>query len=159
MLKINNSYFKIQKLKLVFVFTMCQQSCFSQNIVLKSETDTIISKFFQLYSISQKEALKFIFAMPTGISKLAKIDLEKKLLAQTKNLGKYYNYTQLIKIQPSPYIQLVSCFVKHEEIALRISFVFYKPNNNWKLYNFSFDTNIVDEMQEAEKIYYHDYNK
>jgi hypothetical protein len=131
----------------------------AQNKILQSKTDSIINDFFSFYSKSSKEAIKYIFSLPTDISEISKVDLEKKYLLQEKRFGNFYDYSELIKIQPSSDIQLISCLVKHEKVALRISFTFYKPNKEWKLYNFSFDTNIVSEMEEAEKIYYYEYNK
>jgi len=42
---------------------------------------------------------------------------------------------------------------KYDKKPYRLTFLFYKPKENWKINNFRFDEFIEDEMEEALKIY------
>jgi hypothetical protein len=43
--------------------------------------------------------------------------------------------------------------VKYDRQPIRFNFLFYSPNGQWQLQNFSFDDGIDEELKEAAKIY------
>jgi hypothetical protein len=43
--------------------------------------------------------------------------------------------------------------VRYDRQPVRFSILFYKPNNQWGLQNFSYDDNLDEELKESSKAY------
>lgn len=69
-------------------------------------------------------------------------------------VGEYYGYEKLVKKQLGESYVLYAYFLKFDRQFLRLTFQFYKPNDKWMLYSFQFDDNFDEEIEEAAKLYY-----
>ncbi len=47
--------------------------------------------------------------------------------------------------------EIVICLVKYERQPLRFIFKYYKPQNDWRILNFSFDENVDEALEEIMK--------
>ena len=68
--------------------------------------------------------------------------------------GNYEGYELIFKRQIGKSIEQYSYLVKYERQFLRFSFIFYYASNSWRLHDFKFDTNIIDEIKESSRFYY-----
>ncbi len=69
-------------------------------------------------------------------------------------VGAYYGYEPVVTKQLGNSYVLHSYLVRFDRQPMRFTFQFYKPDNEWRLYSFSFDDNFDDEIEEAAKLYY-----
>ncbi len=79
-----------------------------------------------------------------------KINLQR-LLAE--ELGAYQSHSRIITRWVGDLIAY-SYFVSFEHEPLRFIFHFYKVKGEWKLYSFSYDDLLADELEEAMRAYY-----
>lgn len=68
-------------------------------------------------------------------------------------VGKFYGYEMILEKKLSDSFILKSVLVKYGRQPLRFTFQFYKPNDKWVFYGFSYDANLTDEIKEAAKLY------
>ena len=120
--------------------------------------EELAKKFFSDY---EKEgvslALDKLYATNEWISKAA--DAVTNLKNQMEGLnedfvGKYYGYELIAERRISNTYVLLSYLVKFDRQPIRYNFHFYKPGSEWKIYNFNYDGNIDDEIEESAKFFY-----
>lgn len=120
--------------------------------------ESIIEKFFDNYENKGSEiALDEMYATNPWTSRIQDgiNNLKTQLARFDKDLvGEYYGYEFLIKKQIGNSYVLYSYFLKFDRQFLRLTFQFYKPNNEWRLNSFKFDDNFEEELEESAKIYY-----
>jgi hypothetical protein len=73
-------------------------------------------------------------------------------------IGKYYGYELIVEKHLAESYVLLSYIVKYDRQPLRFTFQFYKPNDKWKIFSLQFDSNIDEEIEEAAKLNYLNYN-
>ena len=131
---------------LLLVLTSCVQS----NKVSDEGSRKIVETFFVTYeSAGAEKALNEIFATNINFLKLPthSIDeLREKLKSCENTMGKYFGYEIIAK--------RVIGIVNYELQPLRYSFTLYKPKDRWMLYNFKFDSELTNELDESAKFYY-----
>ena len=139
---------------LLLVLTSCVQS----NKVSDEGSRKIVETFFVTYeSAGAEKALNEIFATNINFLKLPthSIDeLREKLKSCENTMGKYFGYEIIAKRVIGKTIVHYSCIVNYELQPLRYSFTLYKPKDRWMLYNFKFDSELTNELDESAKIYY-----
>ncbi|MFT3796506.1 hypothetical protein [Flavobacterium sp.] len=74
-------------------------------------------------------------------------------------IGKYYGNELIAKKQFSESLILYSYLVKYDRQPMRFIFKLYKPNDKWTLYEFSIDSSIDEEIEQAAKLYNLDLDK
>ncbi|MEO6150329.1 MAG: hypothetical protein ABIN95_03915 [Mucilaginibacter sp.] len=114
-----------------------------------------IKLFFEKYrSDGPVKAVDFISATNKLISSGDQIaSLKVKLDSLHHKLGNYRGYGQITRKYVADDLYLCSYLVKYERQPLRFVFIFYRPDKNWILQSFSFDTDVVSELEESGKIY------
>ena len=88
-----------------------------------------------------------------GASKEEIEALTNHLVATSSLLGKFTGYELIANRAVGPNLQLLSYLIKYEKQPLRFTFVFYKPGDNWVIQNFSFDGNLIEELEESARVY------
>jgi len=124
---------------------------------------SIIEKFFNDYKNKGAEiAVEEMYATNPWTSRVkdAINNIKTQLARFDKDLvGEYYGYEFLTKKQIGDSFILYSYFLKFDRQFLRLTFQFYKPNNEWRLNSFKFDDSFDEELEESAKIYYLELSK
>ncbi|MGZ3812172.1 MAG: hypothetical protein ACXVJN_10520 [Mucilaginibacter sp.] len=132
---------------LVFICTSMAQA--------QEETPAQISKkFFDLYSVKPMDAIDYIFS-GVKVTKQVSDDITaiKKNLKVTIDLdGTYYGYELINEKSVGNNLKLISYMLRYEKQPLRFIFIYYKPNDKWKIYTFQFNTNLDEELTNASSI-------
>lgn len=111
----------------------------------------ISKKFFELYNTRPMDAIDYIF---NGVKKDRQINDDitaiKKNLKVTIDLdGTYYGNELITEKNVGTNLKLMSYLLKYEKQPVRFIFIYYKPNDQWKVYTFQFNTNLDDELTNA----------
>lgn len=129
----------------------CSFNAWSQN-----DPQKIIDEFFVRYkNKSANEAIDFIFSTNKWMSD-SKDQIENikfKLAGTLKQLGEYSGYNLITKKTAGEHLSLYTFMIRYDRQPLRFTMLFYKPNNEWRLQNFSYDYGIPEELEEASKAY------
>lgn len=80
-------------------------------------------------------------------------DIKSQLSNISTILGVYKGSEIIFYDNIGKSLSIFSYLVRYEKQPLRFTFIFYKAENEWELYNFHFDANVVDELFEKSKIY------
>lgn len=125
-----------------------------------AEDEVITSKFFETFKTDPGKAYNDLFADNKWM-KDKKTDLETnriKLVDFFSGLGQYYGYEPITEKSAGESYVLKSYLIKYERQPVRFTFILYRPNKTWQIQNFSYDTNIEDEVEESAKAYRLKYN-
>lgn len=120
----------------------------------QDDPQKIIDEFFKLYkNKGANEAVDFAFNTNKwmGDSKDEIESVKVKLNETIKLLGEYYGYNLITKKTLGDKLSLYTFLVRHDRQPLRLTLLFYNPNNQWRLQNFSYDYNMAEELEEAAK--------
>ncbi|WP_409525707.1 hypothetical protein [Nitrincola sp. MINF-07-Sa-05] len=122
----------------------------SQAIAYQGEID----KFFSLYESGKvTEAVDSIYSTNKWLDR--KSDDVEKVKSQLSNInnlvGEYYGKTKLGVSDIEDRLIYVSYLALYERQPIRMEFVFYRPEEKWIIYSFSFDDNIDNELIDAAR--------
>lgn len=128
------------------------------NIITYSQINpaTITENFFQKFEKEGMEsAIDYLFLTNKWlINSQSDIEiLKENLSTNLELLGDYYGYYQISKNSIGSDFILYSYLVRFDRQPLRFSILYYKPDKEWRLQNFSFDDNFSDELEESSKAY------
>jgi hypothetical protein len=121
-----------------------------------NQPQKMIDDFFSLYkSKTPDAALDYIFNTNKWMNESKdQIDNVKfKLNSALKNMGDLNGYTLITKKTLTEHLALYTYLVRYDRQPLRFSFLFYKPESQWRLHNFSFDAALDEELEEATRAY------
>jgi len=140
-------------MKKLFLITLvcCSFTGFAQN-----DPQKMIDEFFNRYkSKSPTDAVDYIFSTNKWMvnSKDQIENIKFKLNGSLKLLGDYYGYDLIAKKTVGDHLSLYAFMVRYDRQPLRFSFFFYRANDQWSLYNFSYDDSIDEDLKEAAKAY------
>ncbi len=145
-----------RKLSLILMLSLF----FTFQIQAQKTPDSIIEDFFKTYEAEgASKALDDLYATNPWTYRIqdAINNVKNQLERFNEDLvGEYYGYEKLVTKQLGDSYILKSYFMKFDRQFLRLTFQFYKPNDEWRLYSFQFDDNFDDEIEEAAKLYYLD---
>lgn len=143
-----------KKLSIGFVFVIF--------LVLQGQAqetpESMIAEFFKTYKEEgSSKALDDLYATNPWTARVQDaIDNIKNQLGRFDEdlVGKYYGYEEIVTKKLGDSYILKSYFLKFDRQFLRLTFQFYKPKDEWRLYSFKFDDSFDDEIEEAAKLYY-----
>lgn len=118
--------------------------------------ENIIDSFFTLYeSKNPTLALDFLFYtnpwLKNSPDKTSLINTN--LNATIKILGDYSGKEFIVKKSIGPNFVLCSYMIKYTRQPIRFTFILYKPQNNWMIFNFNYDDKLKLELEESANIY------
>ena len=144
------------KLSLLLIALMLFLSC-------KKEPDSALinieysNTFFLKYEeIGIAEAVDFIFSTNSSLKENSKDEIEvlkRQLVSTSSLLGNFMGYELIANRNVGSSLQLLSYLVKYEKQTLRFTFVYYKPDKRWVIQHFSFDGNLIEELEESARVY------
>ena len=76
-----------------------------------------------------------------------------KLNGTLKLIGGYAGHNLISKKTVGDHLTLYTYIIRYDRQPLRFSLLFYKPSNEWRLFNFSYDDSLDEELTEAAKVY------
>lgn len=143
----NRSYYLLIVILLSWTITYAQP---------KDDGQELINKFFELYqSKSSEVALKYAFGTnkwmdqdSDGIKNLI-FELDKNI----NLIGKYIGHEEIKTKKIGSRFRIASYFVYYDRQPLRFTFELYKNSEGWMIWNFQFDSNYDDEIEEAMKLF------
>jgi hypothetical protein len=129
----------------------------SFSIYSQSTPNQLINNFFEEFPKNSDKAIDDLYAtnpwslrIKDGIERI-----KKEINSYTVDeVGEYYGYEPITNTQLSESFILLSYIIKYDRQPLRFTFMFYKPNNQWRLYSFKIDAELASEIEEASKIYF-----
>tara|TARA_R110000796_G_scaffold252637_1_gene389631 strand:- start:68308 stop:68766 length:459 start_codon:yes stop_codon:yes gene_type:complete len=132
----------------------------SFNLKGQSEPEIIIQDFFKNYEAKGAiTALDSLYATNPWTTRIQDAINNVKTQFERFNedlVGKYHGYEKLTAKKLGESYALYSYFIKFDRQFLRLTFQFYKPQNEWRLASFKFDDSFDEEIEEAAKLYYLD---
>ena len=139
-------------IRTIFILTVI---FFSQSVVGQTSTNKITETFFKTYKENPTKAYEDLFINNKWM-KDKKSDIETvkiKLADFISGLGDYFGYEQITEKSAGESYMLKSFLVKYERQPIRFTFLLYKTNDDWQIQNFTYDTNLENELEEAAKAY------
>jgi hypothetical protein len=121
-----------------------------------TKVNEYISVFFKKYKEDGSyKAIDYIFSSNKLLANTSQLnDLKNKLDSTRKVIGNYSGQVLITEKSASTDLVLLTYLVKHEKQPIRFSFIFYKPNEDWVLYKFQYDDQIISELEDSGKIYF-----
>lgn len=113
-----------------------------------------IDAFFKLYESGKRiEAVDRIYS--TNKWAAASQDAIHNIKTQLENieqiLGKYNGKEKIGELNVGGRFVHVTHMVLYDRQPLRMEFQFYRPQNDWIIYSFSFDVELTDEVQKSAR--------
>ncbi|PWK75337.1 hypothetical protein LX99_03831 [Mucilaginibacter oryzae] len=130
-----------------------QQAATAASPAAAPGVQTHIDKFFKAYDKqSTARAVIDIFKTNKNIDSTRLTGLIVKIDSMRSVIGKYMGKDLIVQRKASGSLVLYSYLVKHEVQPARITFMFYKPKNEWEIYRLYFDVDVDGELAESAKI-------
>ena len=119
----------------------------------QSTTEDLIASFFTTYAESTDQALDDLFATNPWMSgnSSGTENVKLRIRESAKLMGGFVGTEKLAEQVLGASLKTVIYMVKYERQPLRFTFQFYKPREEWMIYNFSFDEELGEEMEDAIK--------
>lgn len=142
-------------MKLLTLFFLISLTACVQFTSGQTSSEKITETFFNTYKESPTKAYENLFFNNKWM-KDKKSDIETvkiKFGDLVDGLGNYYGYEAITEKKVGESYILKTFLVKYERQPLRFAFILYKPKDTWQIQNFTYDTGIEDELEEAAKVY------
>jgi hypothetical protein len=127
------------------------------NAIIGQEPLKIIADFFLTYETTGIDnALDSLFATNTWMLQRSRDEIDNvkvQLKSILQIVGNYYGYEIITHKSIGESFRLFSCLIKYDRQPIRFTFIFYKPQDIWKIYNFQFDQDLSEELDESAKVY------
>lgn len=139
----------------VFTFLICALLFSNVTFAQSTNEETITKTFFETFKTDPGKAYSDLFKDNKWM-KDKQADLETiriKLVDFFNGLGVYYGYEAITEKGAGESYILKSFLVKCERQPVRFTFLLYRPNKTWQIQNFTYDTGIEEEVEEAAKAY------
>ena len=140
----------MKKLILIISLFFCNH-IFCQNTTVES----LLNTFFEEYKKSPETAVENLYKNNVWTSRSTDdiLNLIKQIASLNEDfVGKYCGYEFIQKKQLNNSLVVLSYMVKYERQPLRFNFKFYKPKDEFIFFSFKFDSNVDDELEEANRI-------
>ena len=135
---------------LAITFTICYSKTKGQ-----VSTKEITDKFFNIYVTDPSKAVDYAFSTNKWFDR--KQDDVASAKDKFKNLvsllGDYYGYEFLVEKSAGANVKMESFLVRYDREPIRITFMFYKPKDTWRMSNFTYDEDLGSDLMEAIKVY------
>lgn len=134
---------------------------FASPTLAQNEPQDIIATFAdRLENEGPRAAIDSLFS--TNEWMMRSQDTRDQITTQLTNLlpliGEYHGREQIAARQAGGSLVLHSYLFKYDRQPIRFNFMFYRPQEVWTLYKFTFDDSFDAELEEANKLYYLDPN-
>jgi hypothetical protein len=140
----------ISKLVLLLIFfNSFQHTLYAQET---EKQEKITEEFFKVFKTDPVKAYDNLFAKAKWVQKSDIETIKIKLKDFLSDLGEYHGYEQVTTKRAGESYLLKSFLIKYDRQPVRFTFILYKPSDTWKIQNFSYDTGLNEELEQAAKI-------
>jgi hypothetical protein len=115
---------------------------YSVQLSAQDHYTAVIDSFFVLYGKGGTDAsIEYVFSTNPYLfeAKQQKQSIQNKLKTVSSLIGNYYGYEIVTVNEKGESYVLIKCMVKHDRQPLFFTFVFYKPQQQWRLISLKFD--------------------
>lgn len=144
----------LRRLTVSVIFICCIIKLEAQEASAPNE---IVTEFFSIYNEKGVDnALSYIFSTNDWMEQRSKdgiSNVKMQLNSLVDLVGKYYGYEYITEKSIGKSFKLYSYLVKYDRQPIRFVFIFYKPNDKWMIYNFKYDQELAEELEDAAKAY------
>lgn len=144
---------RIKFLSLVFTALFTLTALQAQSTIEEITTD-----FFEIYQSSPLKAIDFIYKSNEWMIKVeeeTKQEIKDKFLGMIELLGDYYSYEKLSEKSIGENFKQLSFMLKYDRQPLLLTFILYKPKENWQIQDFEYNSNFNNEFENSNIIYYY----
>jgi len=146
-------------LTLITVIALLSISC---HTIAQNNPSNLVKTFFEDYQKNGPSvALDNLYSTNKWMSRSADaiVNLKSQLEGLNEDyVGKFYGYELMVEKKIAESYILQSYMVKFDRQPIRYTFQFYKPNDKWLIYSFKFDGSIDNEIEEAAKLSFQDFD-
>jgi hypothetical protein len=143
----------LENMKQVFIIALM---LWSLNVSAQDVPQKFVDQFFSIYKTKgANDAIDYIFSTNRWMNE-SKDQIENvkfKLNGTIKLIGKYEGHDLITKKTVGEHLLVYTFLVRYDRQPLRFTMMFYNPSKEWRLYNFSYDDSLDEELQEAAKAY------
>ena len=114
-----------------------------------SEPEKIVDTFIQSYkSKGPRKALSSLLPTNKYLSKRDADTVAVQLERLTSEMGDLHGFEKIKEASYGEGIVHLTYIVKYSRQPVRLQFKFYQPGNGWRIQNFSFQTDFIEELDE-----------
>lgn len=127
----------------------------STQMVAQQTPDQIIEQFFDDYQTNEPGAVidSLYTHMPAAEDISEDIARLKSQFTGLKDVvGKYRGYDLITEKSIADKFNVYSYLVRYDRQPVRFVFVFYKPADQWGLFSFSYDYDLLMELEQAVRL-------
>ncbi|TRX50874.1 hypothetical protein FNH22_24795 [Fulvivirga sp. M361] len=136
----------MKKILPFFVLFIC--SCTSTD-----DLNPIVDQFLTKYENEGSDsAINYLFSTNKSIGKEQIIEVKTSLSKVLDQLGKYHGYDLLTSKKVDNTLQQYSFLMKYDLQPIRFKITLYNPKNEWRVQNFQYDSEIIDELEQASTL-------
>jgi len=144
-------------LKKIIIFTLCSFTFGAIGFSQDTPQD-LVDTFFETYQEKDiVEAVDYIFSTNPWMSQgedvvtILKNQINTQLTEDV--VGKYYGHEVMTTKTIGESVVYVTYLVKYDRQPIRFTFIFYKPDEEWRIHKFSYKDGLDDELEESGKVY------
>lgn len=113
----------------------------------------ITEEFFRQYGLDPMKAFDYAFSTNKWMDRNQ--DAVENLKNQYNQLlpliGTYYGYDLISEKSMGDHLKVSSFMLRYDRQPMRLTFVFYKPKDQWQVQNLKYDDKLPEELEEASK--------
>lgn len=145
------------------IFLVCIICCVRMSLHAQSKSQvntndpvSYITTFFNIYRTQNPDKAFDYLSTKSNLAMWGDkwVYLKSKLDSAYSRLGNFTGYELIGEKKVTSSLVAYSYIAKHENYPVRITFVFYKPDDQWVVESMAFDTDdVIDELKQSLKIY------
>ena len=136
---------------ILYILGLSLMACGKKEPV-NSESQQVIEQFFEQYGRQgPKASLTALLRTNKYIANADVDSVSAQLERMTRGLGDYQGYEKISDASYGSGVTYHVYIAKYMRQPLRFHFTFYKPGDVWRIQNFRYESNYLDEMEETGK--------
>src|SRR4051812_4722939 len=124
-------------------------SCSREKDVPVEEINSFVNPFFETYRISgPKEAVSKLLGSNKYISQSVVDTVGVRLERLAKGFGKFQGTDKVSTRHYGESIVEITYLVNYDKQPMRFKFQFYQPGTGWRLQNFMYESEFMDDLKD-----------
>lgn len=139
-----------KQIKLVALAIILFIACSDLNA--QTGIDEFTDTYFTLLEKSPEKAFDFLTKdIKVRAGQESTENMKKQILFAASQSGVFYGHEKIMERSIGRSLKLVSFLLKYEKDVVRLTTVFYKPADQWILFEYQYDVSILQELKESAK--------